>query len=107
MYSFMYLFIYLFIYDLFIYFFCRFVRLDIDPETITWNRVVDTNDRYLRKISIGHSPTEKGVTRETQFDITVASEIMAVLALTTSLEGIFFFFFPPPSPPFFPSPLFS
>jgi len=66
----------------------RFVRLDIDPATITWNRVIDTNDRYLRKISVGHSPTEKGVTRETQFDITVASEIMAVLALTTSLEDM-------------------
>ena len=47
--------------------------------------VIDTNDRYLRKITIGQSPTEKGLTRETQFDITVASEIMAILALTTSL----------------------
>ena len=47
--------------------------------------VMDTNDRYLRKITIGQSPTEKGYTRETQFDITVASEIMAILALTTNL----------------------
>tara|TARA_R110002050_G_scaffold260977_1_gene400857 strand:+ start:221 stop:1051 length:831 start_codon:yes stop_codon:yes gene_type:complete len=61
----------------------KFVRLDIDPNTITWNRVIDTNDRYLRKITVGQGPTEKGLTRETQFDITVASEIMAVLALTT------------------------
>ena len=41
--------------------------------------------RFLRKITVGQSPTEKGHTRETQFDITVASEIMAVLALTNSL----------------------
>jgi len=59
----------------------RFARLDIDASTITWQRVIDTNDRFLRKITIGQSPTEKGFTRETQFDITVASEIMAVLAL--------------------------
>merc|ERR1712212_1136413 len=56
--------------------------------TITWQRVLDTNDRYLRKITVGQSPTEKGLTRETQFDITVASEIMAVLALTTSLADM-------------------
>merc|ERR1711988_487927 len=48
----------------------------------------DTNDRFLRKITIGQSATEKGLTRETQFDITVASEIMAVLALTTSLADM-------------------
>ncbi|XP_074092256.1 C-1-tetrahydrofolate synthase, cytoplasmic isoform X1 [Macrotis lagotis] len=41
----------------------RFARLDIDPETITWQRVLDTNDRFLRKITIGQSPTEKGHTR--------------------------------------------
>ncbi|XP_066550163.1 C-1-tetrahydrofolate synthase, cytoplasmic isoform X2 [Amia ocellicauda] len=66
----------------------RFVRLDIDPDTITWQRVMDTNDRFLRKITVGQSPTEKGFTRTTQFDITVASEIMAVLALTSSLEDM-------------------
>ncbi|CAM4650006.1 unnamed protein product [Leuciscus chuanchicus] len=66
----------------------RFVRLDMDPESITWQRVLDTNDRFLRKITIGQSPTEKGFTRTAQFDITVASEIMAVLALTTSLEDM-------------------
>ncbi|CAF1120693.1 unnamed protein product [Adineta ricciae] len=65
-----------------------FVRLDIDPTTITWQRVIDTNDRFLRKITIGQSPTEKNFTRETNFDITVASEIMAVLALTTSLGDL-------------------
>lgn len=42
----------------------KFSRLDIDPNTITWNRVVDTNDRYLRKITVGESSTEKGHTRE-------------------------------------------
>ncbi|XP_008564471.1 PREDICTED: C-1-tetrahydrofolate synthase, cytoplasmic [Galeopterus variegatus] len=66
----------------------RFARLDIDPETITWQRVLDTNDRFLRKITIGQAPTEKGHTRMTQFDISVASEIMAVLALTSSLEDM-------------------
>merc|ERR1712055_129638 len=66
----------------------KFAFLDIDPSTITWQRVLDTNDRYLRKITVGQSPTEKGLTRETQFDITVASEIMAVLALTTSVADM-------------------
>ncbi|XP_062325917.1 C-1-tetrahydrofolate synthase, cytoplasmic [Osmerus eperlanus] len=65
-----------------------FSRLDMDPATITWHRVLDTNDRFLRKITIGQAPTEKGFTREAQFDITVASEIMAVLALTSSLEDM-------------------
>jgi formyltetrahydrofolate synthetase len=66
----------------------RFARLDIDPETITWRRVMDTNDRFLRGITVGQGPEEKGMTRETGFDITVASEIMAVLALTTSLADM-------------------
>ncbi|CAD5118835.1 DgyrCDS7513 [Dimorphilus gyrociliatus] len=66
----------------------RFVRLDIDIETITWQRVIDTNDRFLRKITVGQSDTEKGKTRTCQFDITVASEIMAVLALSTSLADM-------------------
>lgn len=66
----------------------RFARLDIDPETITWQRVLDTNDRFLRKITVGESATEKGHTRSCQFDITVASEIMAVLALTSSMEDM-------------------
>uniref|UniRef100_A0A8C4X3Z1 Monofunctional C1-tetrahydrofolate synthase, mitochondrial n=1 Tax=Erpetoichthys calabaricus TaxID=27687 RepID=A0A8C4X3Z1_ERPCA len=62
-----------------------FVRLDIDPSTITWQRVVDTNDRFLRKITVGQANTEKGFTRQTQFDIAVASEIMAILALSDGL----------------------
>lgn len=57
------------------------VRLDVDPETITWKRVLDTCDRFLRKVEIGRNSTEKGQTRETGFDIAVASEIMAVLSL--------------------------
>ena len=66
----------------------RFARLDIDPETLTWRRVVDTNDRMLRTITIGQGPDEKGFTRETGYDITVASEIMAILALTTDLPDM-------------------
>ncbi|MCL4560769.1 MAG: formate--tetrahydrofolate ligase [Chloroflexi bacterium] len=66
----------------------RFARLDIDPETITWRRVMDINDRMLRGITIGQGPEEKGFTRETGFDITVASEIMAILGLTTSLSDM-------------------
>lgn len=65
-----------------------FVRLDIDPDSITWKRVVDTNDRFLRGITVGEGPDEKGHTRETGFDITVASEIMAILALTTDLRDM-------------------
>ncbi|NXY73963.1 C1TM protein, partial [Glareola pratincola] len=66
----------------------KFARLDIDPSTITWQRVVDTNDRFLRKITVGQAKTEKGFVREAQFDIAVASEIMAILALTTSLQDM-------------------
>lgn len=66
----------------------RFARLDIDPNSITWRRVVDTNDRFLREIEIGLGPEEKGMTRRTGFDITVASEIMAILALTTDLADM-------------------
>ncbi|GJX24054.1 formate--tetrahydrofolate ligase [Tanacetum coccineum] len=66
----------------------RFARLDVDPETITWRRVMDVNDRFLRKITVGQGPDEKGMVRETGFDISVASEIMAVLALTTSLSDM-------------------
>ncbi|XP_017879830.2 C-1-tetrahydrofolate synthase, cytoplasmic [Ceratina calcarata] len=66
----------------------KFARLDIDPQRITWTRVVDTNDRFLRKITIGQSATEKGKTRETSFRISVASEIMAILALATSVDDM-------------------
>ncbi len=66
----------------------RFARLDIDPDSITWRRVVDTNDRFIRDITIGQGPEEKGMTRRTGYDITVASEIMAILALTTDLADM-------------------
>ncbi len=66
----------------------RLVRLDIDRTSLTWRRVVDTNDRMLREITIGQGPKEKGYNRETGFDITVASEIMAILALTTDLADM-------------------
>ncbi|RCH91316.1 tetrahydrofolate synthase, partial [Rhizopus azygosporus] len=66
----------------------RFVRLDINPDTITWQRVMDTNDRFLRKITVGQNPTEKGMERQTGFDIAVASEVMAVLALATDLKDM-------------------
>lgn len=66
----------------------KFVRLNIDREKISWRRVVDMNDRFLRKITIGQNPTEKGHSRETGFDITVASEIMAVLAMTTGMKDM-------------------
>jgi formyltetrahydrofolate synthetase len=65
----------------------RFARLDIDPASITWRRVVDTNDRFLREIEIGLGPEEQ-MPRRTGFDITVASEIMAILALTTDLADM-------------------
>ena len=51
----------------------KFARLDIDTKGITFRRVVDTNDRFLRSITIGQGPEEKGMTRETGYDITVAS----------------------------------
>lgn len=66
----------------------RMFRLDIDPDAITWRRVVDTSDRFLRGISIGQGSDEKGMVRTTGFDITVASELMAILALTSDLNDM-------------------
>ncbi|KAL3703242.1 tetrahydrofolate synthase [Talaromyces marneffei ATCC 18224] len=66
----------------------RFARLDIDPETITWRRVLDVNDRHLRGVTIGQAPTEKGLSRQTGFDISVASECMAILALSNDLADM-------------------
>jgi formyltetrahydrofolate synthetase len=65
-----------------------FVRLDVDQTTITWNRVLDVNDRFLRGITVGQAETEKGHSRACGFDISVASEIMAVLSLSTSLADM-------------------
>eukprot|EP01127_Copromyxa_protea_P004335 TRINITY_DN14204_c0_g1_i1.p1 TRINITY_DN14204_c0_g1~~TRINITY_DN14204_c0_g1_i1.p1 ORF type:complete len:634 (-),score=163.84 TRINITY_DN14204_c0_g1_i1:61-1962(-) len=64
----------------------KFACLNI--ETVMWKRVLDTSDRYLRHITVGQGAEEKGITRETGFDITVASEIMAILALTDSLPSM-------------------
>ncbi len=66
----------------------RLFRLDIDPNSITWQRVVDINDRHLRKVQINLGDEEKGNERFTGFDISVASEVMAILALTTGLEDM-------------------
>jgi methylenetetrahydrofolate dehydrogenase (NADP+)/methenyltetrahydrofolate cyclohydrolase/formyltetrahydrofolate synthetase len=66
----------------------RFARLDIDPETITWRRVLDVNDRHLRQITVGQASTEKGQSRVTGFDISVASECMAILALSNDLADL-------------------
>ena len=63
-------------------------RLNIDPYNISWNRVVDINDRTLRNIVLGLGGSLDGVPRAGGFDITVASEIMAILALTTSLKDM-------------------
>jgi len=57
----------------------------LDLNNITWRRVMDVNDRALRNIVVGLGAREDGVTRQTGFDITAASEVMAILALTTSL----------------------
>ena len=63
-------------------------KLRIDPHTITWPRVVDVSDRALRKIVVGLGGKENGLPRETGFDISVASEVMAILALTTDLKDL-------------------
>lgn len=63
-------------------------RLNIDPYSITWPRVVDVNDRALRKIIIGLGTEEDGRPREAGFDIAVASEVMAILALAKDLKDL-------------------
>ena len=62
--------------------------LDIDPRLVTWRRVVDMNDRALRTITSGLGGYHNGVVREAGFDITVASEIMAIFCLATSLADL-------------------
>ena len=62
--------------------------LQIDPKRIVWKRVVDMNDRALRNIIIGLGNKGDGVVRQAGFDITVASEIMAILCLATSLTDL-------------------
>ncbi|MHB1346977.1 MAG: formate--tetrahydrofolate ligase [Candidatus Humimicrobiaceae bacterium] len=63
-------------------------ELNVDPFSITLNRVVDINDRVLRNIVLGLGGQPNGIPRESGFDITVASEVMAILALTTSLKDL-------------------
>jgi formate--tetrahydrofolate ligase len=60
----------------------------VDRHSITWRRVLDVNDRALRNIIVGLGPRADGVPRETGFDITAASEVMAILALATSLQDL-------------------
>ncbi|MDP1563125.1 MAG: formate--tetrahydrofolate ligase [Pirellulaceae bacterium] len=60
-------------------------RLGLDPRSVSWKRVMDMNDRALRKVIVGLGGTSEGVPRETGFDITAASEIMAILCLSNDL----------------------
>ena len=62
--------------------------LDIDPNSITWNRVVDVSDRVLRNIVVGLGGKTNGIPREASYDIAVASEVMAILAMTTGLQDM-------------------
>ena len=63
-------------------------ELGIDQNSITWRRVLDVNDRSLRNIVIGLGGAQNGLPRQTGFDITAASEVMAILALSTSLADM-------------------
>jgi len=62
--------------------------LNLDPRTISWKRVLDMNDRSLRHIIVGLGGTASGIPRETGFDITAASEIMAILCLASDLADL-------------------
>ena len=62
--------------------------LNLDPRTISWKRVMDMNDRALRKIVVGLGGTTYGIPRETGFDITVASEVMAILCLSNDIQDL-------------------
>ena len=62
--------------------------LGLDPHSITWRRVLDVNDRSLRNVVGGLGTREDGTPRESGFDITAASEVMAILALATSLQDL-------------------
>lgn len=62
--------------------------LNLDPRTISWKRVIDMNDRALRRVIVGLGGTTSGIPRETGFDITAASEIMAILCLAESLSDL-------------------
>jgi len=61
---------------------------NIDPRTVYWKRVMDMNDRSLRNIIVGLGGTSSGIPRETGFDITAASEIMAILCLAENMQDL-------------------
>lgn len=63
-------------------------NLNIDPRTILWKRVIDMNDRSLRQITIGLGGTANGIPREDGFNITPASEVMAILCMATSFDDL-------------------
>lgn len=63
-------------------------ELNIDPRRVSWKRVVDLNDRALRQVIVGLGGPVQGVPREDGFDITVASEIMAILCLASSIDDL-------------------
>lgn len=63
-------------------------NLGIDPRTVVWKRVMDVNDRALRQIVVGMGGTANGVMRQTGFDITAASEVMAILCLSNNLSDL-------------------
>lgn len=63
-------------------------ELGLDLDNITWRRVLDVNDRALRNITIGQGSPQDGVVRQSGFDITAASEVMAILALATSVQDL-------------------
>lgn len=63
-------------------------NLNIDPRTILWKRVIDMNDRALRQITIGLGGTANGIPREDGFNITPASEVMAILCMATSFDDL-------------------
>ncbi len=62
--------------------------LNIDPRTVLWKRVMDMNDRSLRNIVVGLGGTTSGIPRETGFDITAASEVMAILCLAEDIDDL-------------------
>jgi formate--tetrahydrofolate ligase len=63
-------------------------NLQIDPRTIAWKRVIDMNDRALRDIVIGLGGTGNGIPRQDGFNITAASEVMAIICLATGYEDL-------------------
>jgi formate--tetrahydrofolate ligase len=63
-------------------------KLNINPDAINWRRVVDVSDRFLRNVKVGLGTEEDGIPRDSGFDITVASEVMAILALSSGLKDL-------------------